>query len=174
MVVESFYYVFQMSGGAKSITREEIRAFKKVWAEYANPKTGYLERGNFVKFFGVSSVDDLLFESSLKGVVPQRLSGIFEVRIYPAQFSIPNLAKRSKAPPKDEHHGQVVDGVDLDTLNANLDNIDRATIKRRKELYNRLYHEARISYEPGKGISFTNMLLLLAHHKLIEDREALV
>ena len=54
MVVESFYYVFQMSGGAKSITREEMRAFKKVWAEFANPKTGYLERQNFVRFFGVS------------------------------------------------------------------------------------------------------------------------
>ena len=53
VVVESFYYVFQMSGGAKSITREEMRAFKKVWAEFANPKTGYLERHNFVRFFGV-------------------------------------------------------------------------------------------------------------------------
>ncbi|KAI0069618.1 hypothetical protein K474DRAFT_1063693 [Panus rudis PR-1116 ss-1] len=31
-----------------------------------------------------------------------------------------------------------------------------------------------MTHEPGKGISFTNMLLLLAHHKLIVDREALV
>lgn len=53
VIVESFYYVFQTTGGAKSITREEIRSFKKVWAEYANPKTGYLERTNFVRFFGV-------------------------------------------------------------------------------------------------------------------------
>ena len=53
VVVESFYYVFQMTGGAKEITREEMRSFKKVWAEYANPKTGYLERDKFVKFFGV-------------------------------------------------------------------------------------------------------------------------
>ena len=27
VVVESFYYVFQMTGGAKEITREEMRAF---------------------------------------------------------------------------------------------------------------------------------------------------
>lgn len=54
VVVESFYYVFQMSGGSKSITREEMRNFKKVWAQYANPKTGYLERDRFVPFFGVS------------------------------------------------------------------------------------------------------------------------
>ncbi len=55
VVVESFYYVFQMTGGAKEITREEMRAFKKVWAEFANPKTGYLERHKFVPFFGVSN-----------------------------------------------------------------------------------------------------------------------
>lgn len=157
VVVESFYYVFQMTGGAKSITREEIRSFKKVWAEFANPKTGYLERSNFVRFFG-------------------RLTGIFEVRIYPAEFSIPRLIARAKVDPQKEvpWQSRVVDEFDLDILNADLNNIDRATIKRRKELYNRLYHEARISHEPGKGISFTNMLLLLAHHKLIVDREALV
>ena len=67
-----------------------------------------------------------------------------------------------------------VAGIDLEELGNNLDVIDRASIKRRKELYNRLYHEARISYEPGRGISFTNMLLLLAHHKIIVDNEALV
>ncbi|KAI0073340.1 hypothetical protein K474DRAFT_1666711 [Panus rudis PR-1116 ss-1] len=157
VVVESFYYVFQMTGGAKSITREEIRSFKKVWAEFANPKTGYLERQNFVRFFS-------------------RLTGIFEVRIYPVEYSIPNLMARAKV--RDNMQSQwparIVDGINIDALNADLDNIDRAEIKRRKELYNRLYHEARISHEPGKGISFTNMLLLLAHHKLIVDREALV
>lgn len=51
--------MFQMTGGAKAITREEIRSFKKVWAELANPKTGYMERANFVKFFGVSLCSDL-------------------------------------------------------------------------------------------------------------------
>ncbi|CCL98380.1 uncharacterized protein FIBRA_00375 [Fibroporia radiculosa] len=152
LVVESFYYVFQLSGGAKSITREEMRAFKKVWAEFANPKTGYLERNRFVAFFG-------------------KLSGVFEVRIYPAEHSIPNIMARSS---DSESTDRIVDGLNLDQLEATLTTIDRAAIKRRKNLYNRLYHEARISYEPGKGISFTSMLLLLAHHKLIVDRDALV
>jgi len=157
VVVESFYYVFQMSGGAKAITREEIRSFKKVWAEFANPKTGYLERTNFVRFFS-------------------KLSGVFEVRIYPAHYSIPKLVDRAKTAANGESlwRSRVVEGVDLDALSADLDKLDRMTVKRRKELYNRIYHEARISYEPGKGISFTNMLLLLAHHKLIVDRDALV
>lgn len=53
-MVENFSYVFQASGrGAKSISREQMRSFKKVWAELSNPKTGYLERQNFTPFFGV-------------------------------------------------------------------------------------------------------------------------
>jgi hypothetical protein len=53
-VVENFSYVFQASGsGSKSITREQMRAFKKVWAEFSNQKTGYLERHRFAAFFSV-------------------------------------------------------------------------------------------------------------------------
>lgn len=55
VVVENFSYVFQASGrGAKSISRKQMRAFKKLWAEYANSK-GYLERHHFTSFFSVSA-----------------------------------------------------------------------------------------------------------------------
>ena len=83
---------------------------------------------------------------------------------------------RSKASEEDQQlwPTRIVNGLNLDVLNANLANVDIAKVKERKELYNKLFHEARISFEPGKGISFTNMLLLLAHHKLIVDTEALV
>ena len=104
----------------------------------------------------------------------QKLSGIFEVKIYPQEFSIPQILARAQGPLRGEYshsRSRVVAGVDLDALDATLSHLDRAEIKRRKNLYNRLYHEARIS---GKEISFTNMLFLLAHHKLIVDREALV
>ncbi|KAJ2927479.1 hypothetical protein H1R20_g9618, partial [Candolleomyces eurysporus] len=37
--------------GAKSITRKEMRSFKKVWAEFSNPKTEHLERHRFTAFF---------------------------------------------------------------------------------------------------------------------------
>jgi voltage-dependent calcium channel len=50
--VENFSYVFQ-STGTKSINREDMRAFKKVWAKFANSRTGYLERDRFVPFFAV-------------------------------------------------------------------------------------------------------------------------
>lgn len=161
-----------MSGGSKSITREEMRAFKKVWAECANAKTGYLERSSFAKFFGVSIIMHLLYTYL---IAHQKLGGIFEVSIYSSEYKIPKILARCA-----ENQGSTnmwtstVDGVSIDKLNATLSGIDRAATKRRKNLYNRLFHEARISHEPGKGISFTNMLLLLAHHKLIVDRDALV
>lgn len=103
------------------------------------------------------------------------MSGIFEVRIYPAEYSIHRIMAYSKDPQGvDSWHEKIVGGYDFNKVDGILSGVDRAAIKRRKNLYNRLYHEARISHEPGKGISFTNMLLLLAHHKLIVDREALV
>lgn len=56
VVVQNFSYVFQSTGGAKAITRDEIRSFKKTWAEFSNPKTGLLEQPKLVPFLGVSSV----------------------------------------------------------------------------------------------------------------------
>ncbi|KAJ7661709.1 Ion transport protein-domain-containing protein [Mycena rosella] len=157
VVVENFSYVFQTSGSSKSITRAQMRTFKKVWAEFANPKTGYLERTRFVPFFG-------------------KLSGVFEARIYPAEFSIPNIQAMCK-PSNDSQYswpGRVVDGVDLNKLEKVLKDIDYASIRKRRAVYSRLYHEASISHQQGRGMSFTDMLFLLAHHKLIVDRDALI
>jgi len=139
--------------GPTSVTREEMRAFKKVWAEFDPGRTGYITRSKFVPFFG-------------------KLSGNFEVSIYPAEFRVPSILDKS----------QFTDGRSSDPLlklldtrmvNSALSNMDPATIRRRRMLYNRLYHEALISEEDRKGISFNNMLLLLAHYKLIDDDEAL-
>ncbi|PBK87237.1 hypothetical protein ARMGADRAFT_939192 [Armillaria gallica] len=152
VVVDNFSYVFQTSGGAKSITREQMRSFKKVWAEFADPKTGYLPRNRFVAFFS-------------------RLSGIFEVRIYPAEYSIPNIMNASKA--TGEHYTREVEGIDLAKLSKTLDGIDYTAVRKRRAVYSRLFHEASVSHQ-GVGISFTGMLTLLAHHKLIVDHEALV
>jgi hypothetical protein len=56
LVVENFSYVYQTTGGAKAVTREEMRPFKKVWAEFANQKSGLLERSHLVPFFRVSNL----------------------------------------------------------------------------------------------------------------------
>jgi len=157
VVVENFSYVFQASGsGTKSISREQMRSFKKVWAQYSNPKTRYLERSQFAAFFS-------------------KLSGVFEVRIHPVEYRISNIVEICKQPPgEDDRAPRVVNGLDLNKLERILDGIDYAEVRRRKAVYIRLYHEASILHEHRLGISFTDMLTLLAHHKLIVDAEALV
>lgn len=61
--------MFQMTGGTKAVTREEMRAFKKVWAEFANPRTGFLERNRFVPFFAVSAFAPSRTQVELKRIV---------------------------------------------------------------------------------------------------------
>ncbi|KAG5641382.1 hypothetical protein DXG03_005364 [Asterophora parasitica] len=69
---------------------------------------------------------------------------------------------------------RVVDGVDLGKLEAVLGGLDYTAIRKRRAVYARLYHEASISHQQGKGIAFNDMLILLAHHKIIVDAEALI
>ena len=68
VVVENFSYVFQASGsGTRSISREQMRSFKKVWAQFSNPKTRYLERPQFAAFFSVSIHERLEFLKNIVG-----------------------------------------------------------------------------------------------------------
>jgi voltage-dependent calcium channel len=67
----------------------------------------------------------------------------------------------------------MVADIDLDLLDKALEGIDQTQTKKAKDLHNRLCHEALISAEPERGISFTDMLVLLAHYKLVDDDKAL-
>ena len=65
VVVENFSYVFQASGsGTRSISREQMRSFKKVWAQFSNPKTRYLERSQFAAFFSVSLHQNFIIKNN--------------------------------------------------------------------------------------------------------------
>lgn len=76
-------------------------------------------------------------------------------------------------PPPSPVGGRVVNGIDIGRLKRALSKIDYEQVAARREMLNRLYHEALLSEEKGKGISFTNMLLLIAHYKLVDDDQAL-
>lgn len=104
----------------------------------------------------------------------QRLSGVFEVRIYPDQFRVENL-RRAAMDPSERLNGKdrIVDGLNVSALDRLLDHTDYAEISRRKKLFNRLYQDALLSEDPYRGISFTNMLLLLAQYKLVDTEKAL-
>ncbi|PLW33516.1 hypothetical protein PCASD_23699 [Puccinia coronata f. sp. avenae] len=56
--------------------------------------------------------------------------------------------------------------LNVDVLNSRL-----AQVEERKEVFNHLYQEALLTEKAGRGISFNWMMLLLAHYKLIEDKQ---
>jgi voltage-dependent calcium channel len=105
------------------------------------------------------------------------LGGIFEVRVYPAEFSVRNIVASCRDSTdldlKWRPGTRTSHGLDLKLLSAAISRIDYEDIRRRRRLFSRLYHEAIITHQHKKGVSFTDMLLLLAHHKLIVDHEAL-
>ena len=63
--------------------------------------------------------------------------------------------------------------VDVRQIESQIAQIDYRRVRDHRELYSRLYNEARISEESGRGISFTAMLMMLSHYKLIDDEKAL-
>jgi hypothetical protein len=104
---------------------------------------------------------------------------VFEVRLYPVEYSIPNLVRASIPDPVDNAAGRllVVTGVkravDIRRIEELISRIDYNKVRQRRQAFARLYNEARISDDAGKGISFTAMLVMLAQHKLIDDEKAL-
>lgn len=66
-----------------------------------------------------------------------------------------------------------LNGIDIRKLADQIDQIDYTVIRARRKAYNRLFWEANFLDPHNKGISFQNMLLLLSHHKLVDDEKAL-
>ncbi|WVR06351.1 hypothetical protein IAU60_003382 [Kwoniella sp. DSM 27419] len=159
VVVESFAYVYQRPGGS-SLNRDDMRAFKRLWAEFDTQRTGYVKRKDFIRFFS-------------------RLTGVFEVRVYPEEFSVTNLMQEASSDQQHHQSGKsnliigTKNSVDLRKVEAKVSQIDYRQVRQKRQLFSRLYYEARISEEPGKGISFTAMMMMLAHYKLINDEKAL-
>lgn len=109
----------------------------------------------------------------------KRLSGVFEVRPYSVEFSVPVLVRGAIPDPVDNAAGKLLvalgvrRAVDVRRVESQINQIDYRQVKERHQRYARLFNEARISEEPGRGISFTAMLVMLAHYKLIDDEKAL-
>ncbi|KAF9447124.1 hypothetical protein P691DRAFT_761036 [Macrolepiota fuliginosa MF-IS2] len=155
VVVDNFSFAFRASGISDNLAlHEQMRVFKKLWAEYASP-LGYLERRAIGPFFS-------------------RLSGVFEVKTYPTEFSISNIISACSDNRQTSSGLYDLQGLDLQKMAKILEKMDLVTIKRRKAAFSRLYHEVMMSNQLALGISLPDMLVLLAHHKLIVDREALM
>jgi len=97
------------------------------------------------------------------------------VRIYDEYHSIPTILQqcRDHDPMKVNHNDPYdISNIDLHLLRNAVDRLPVHEIRERRHNFNILYEEAMVSADE-RGISFTQMLLMLAHYKFIDDNKAL-
>ncbi|TID21777.1 calcium-channel protein CCH1 [Venturia nashicola] len=158
LIYESFSYVYQRSSGLSVISREEIRRFKQAWAEFDPQGTGYISKEAFPRLLG-------------------ELSGVFEMRIYDGDFSVASLIedcsvarRQSSLPVEGQSEPRE---IDIKKLNARLAELPIKEIQRRRNRMNKFYEEVLVSSDHDRGISFTSLLMILAHYKVINDNRSL-
>lgn len=176
LMVESFSYVYQRTNGLAVVDRDEIRRFKEAWRSVDPSGTGYISKEQFPRLLG-------------------ELSGVFEMRIYDAEDSVRNILEDCRtdsyatgsnlmlgsgdAPTL--RHASVVSGgnnnsnwgIDLKKLNERLARLDVPKIRERRRRFNIFFEEVMVSADPERGISFTTVLMVLAHYNIISDSKCL-
>ncbi|GJJ69887.1 voltage-dependent calcium channel [Entomortierella parvispora] len=75
VVMHNFSYVYQIAPGFSLITREEIRRYKRHWAEVDHENTGYIQEEDLAKFL-------------------MKLRGAFDLRIYNEEHSLAKLQSK--------------------------------------------------------------------------------
>lgn len=63
--------------------------------------------------------------------------------------------------------------IDVQKLQIAISDINISSTRRRREIYNKVVLEANYQSLNRDGLSFTDVLLLIAHNKLIDDEKAL-
>jgi hypothetical protein len=160
LIYESFSYVYQRSSGMAHIDRDEIRRFKEAWRSVDPAGTGFITKEAFPRLLG-------------------ELSGVFEMRIYESQDSVSRILEdvRGSGQGPGRHASMAttsdLSGVDIQRLNERLALIDVEKVRERRRLYNIFYEEVMVSADPDRGISFTTVLMILAHYNIISDSKSL-
>ncbi|KAF4630243.1 hypothetical protein G7Y89_g7894 [Cudoniella acicularis] len=159
LIYESFSYVYQRSSGLGKVSREELRRFKQAWATLDPEGTGYISKEIFPRLLG-------------------ELSGVFEMRIYSHENSVRRILEDIQSQPTS---GRMVSmgtpsgstGVNLKALNKRLAQIDPQEVRRARARYNLFFEEIMVSADADRGVSFTTVLMILAHYKVISDSKSL-
>ena len=159
LIYESFSYVFQRSSGMAVVDRDEIRRFKEAWRSVDPAGTGYITKEAFPRLLG-------------------ELSGVFQMRIYDPEDSVHSILEDIRDDVKLTHHSSIAttsgfSGIDLNKLNARLRRIDSEKVRHQRRRFNTFYEEVLVSADPDRGISFTSVLMILAHYNIISDNKSL-
>jgi hypothetical protein len=159
LIYENFSYVYQHSSRLGKISREEIRRFKQAWATLDPEGTGFITKEQFPRLLG-------------------ELSGVFEMRIYSQEHSVRRILEDIQTEP---HSGRIrsmasasaASGVDLKALNERLSLIDPEKVRKARARHNIFFEEVMVSADVERGISFTSVLMILAHYNVISDNKSL-
>ncbi|KAL2168472.1 hypothetical protein VTG60DRAFT_7274 [Thermothelomyces hinnuleus] len=162
LIYESFSYVYQRTSGLAAVDRDEIRRFKEAWRSVDPSGTGFISKEAFPRLLG-------------------ELSGVFEMRIYDNDDSVRAILEdvRNENDAASIRHASLVSknqyhtGIDLKKLNERLSRIDVAKVRERRRRFNIFFEEVMVSADPERGISFTTVLMLLAHYNIINDSKSL-
>ncbi|OIW34980.1 ion transporter [Coniochaeta ligniaria NRRL 30616] len=157
LIYESFSYVYQRSNGLSVVDRDEIRRFKEAWRSVDPQGTGWISKETFPRLLG-------------------ELSGVFEMRIYDHGDSVRQILEdiRGDDAMSVRHQSiasvsQLQTGLDLKKLNARLNQIDRARVQKRRHRFALFYEEIMCQADPERGVSFTHVLMTLAHYNIIDE-----
>lgn len=163
LIYESFSYVYQRTSGLAVVDRDEIRRFKEAWRSVDPSGTGFISKEAFPRLLG-------------------ELSGVFEMRIYDNDDSVRAILEDVRNENNDAasiRHASIVSksqyqtGVDLQKLNQRLARIDVAKVRERRRRFNIFFEEVMVSADPERGISFTTVLMIMAHYNIINDSKSL-
>lgn len=161
LIYESFSYVYQRTSGLAVVDRDEIRRFKEAWRSVDPSGTGFISKEAFPRLLG-------------------ELSGVFEMRIYDAEDSVRSILEDVRGGDAVSlRHASVVSssqfqtGIDLKKLNERLAKIDVHKVRERRRRFNIFFEEVMVSADPERGISFTTVLMILAHYNIISDSKSL-
>lgn len=96
------------------------------------------------------------------------------MRIYDGDFTVRALMEDCSVEPGEIHkRRRVVEGIDIDLLNARLKHIPVDDIRARKQRMEVFYQEVMLSADVDRGVNFTDTLMILAHYNIIEDSRSL-
>ncbi|CAO3597764.1 unnamed protein product [Absidia cylindrospora] len=146
VVSDNFSYVYQVAANFSL----------KCWAEFDTERTGYIKENDYMSFW-------------------RKLDGMFSINIYDKELSYKNLVKSCSL---SNQVGHAVDDqysvrISLTELNRKLDGLDQSAVHKRKQDLSMIYWETAMT-ESAQGVSFNQMLLMLAKRKLIVPENALL
>ncbi|CAO3645074.1 unnamed protein product [Mucor hiemalis] len=153
VVADNFSYVYQIKANFSLVNRDEIRNFKMVWASVDTERTGYVTPDQYMTLW-------------------RKLQGIFTVRIFPVEYSYKNLVKECSTNVVNDD--LYANNLDMDALNQKLSLLDKREIHAKRHDLEKIYWETALVESTTRGVSFNQMLLMLAQRKLIVPENALI